>query len=61
VFDAFCFFLFNCSDLSNNSFYGVIPREIGELKQLVVLDLRNNSLSGTLPSDLDNIFSLKLL
>lgn len=49
------------SILQNNSFYGVVPREIGELHKLEVLDLRQNNLSGSLPADLGNILSMEIL
>lgn len=53
--------IFLCSILRNNSFSGIIPREIGELKELEVLDLGCNNLSGPLPSELGNILPLKML
>lgn len=53
--------IFLCSILRNNSFSGIIPREIGQLKELEVLDLGYNNLSGPLPSELGNILPLKML
>uniref|UniRef100_A0A5B7AUI3 Protein kinase domain-containing protein n=2 Tax=Davidia involucrata TaxID=16924 RepID=A0A5B7AUI3_DAVIN len=47
--------------LRNNSFYGIIPEEIGELEELEVLDLGHNNFSGPLPSDLGNNLSLAIL
>ncbi|KAJ6831117.1 inactive receptor-like serine/threonine-protein kinase [Iris pallida] len=47
--------------LHNNSFWGTIPREIGELHKLEVLDVGHNYLSGPLPANLGNILSLKFL
>ncbi|PRQ59497.1 putative protein kinase RLK-Pelle-LRR-VI-2 family [Rosa chinensis] len=47
--------------LRNNSFMGIIPGGIGELKELEVLDLGYNNFSGTLPVDLDSNFSLRIL
>nr|GMC52736.1 probable inactive leucine-rich repeat receptor-like protein kinase At3g03770 [Ipomoea batatas] len=41
--------------LSNNTFSGEIPKQLGELHQLQHLDLSNNFLSGTPP---DELFSL---
>ncbi|ONK62598.1 uncharacterized protein A4U43_C07F5770 [Asparagus officinalis] len=47
--------------LRNNSFSGVIPRELEELRKLEVLDLGHNNLSGPVPPDLGNILCLKIL
>ncbi|KAM5556741.1 putative inactive receptor-like protein kinase [Rosa sericea] len=47
--------------LRNNSFTGIIPRGIGELKELEVLDLGYNNFSGPLPVDLGSNFSLTIL
>ncbi|KAI5346614.1 hypothetical protein L3X38_014493 [Prunus dulcis] len=47
--------------LRNNSFTGIIPGGIGELKELEVLDLGYNNFSGPLPADLGNNFSLAIL
>ncbi|XP_043697825.1 inactive receptor-like serine/threonine-protein kinase At2g40270 [Telopea speciosissima] len=42
--------------LRNNLFYGVIPKEFGELKELEVLDMGFNNFSGTLSFDIgDNL------
>lgn len=49
------------SILRNNSFTGIIPGEIGGLKELEVLDLGYNNLSGPLPADLGSNFSLAIL
>ena len=49
------------SILRNNSFTGIIPEGIGELKELEVLDLGYNDFSGPLPADLGNNFSLAIL
>ncbi|XP_074339905.1 inactive receptor-like serine/threonine-protein kinase At2g40270 isoform X2 [Apium graveolens] len=40
--------------LRNNSFSGVIPEEVKELKKLKVIDLEYNKFGGALPSDLNN-------
>lgn len=50
-----------CSILRNNSFSGNIPKEIGELKELEVLDLGYNNFSGSFPSDFGNNQSLTIL
>ncbi|GMP69486.1 hypothetical protein CsSME_00028726 [Camellia sinensis var. sinensis] len=47
--------------LRNNSFYGIVPEMIGELKELEMLDLGHNNFSGPLPSDLGNNLSLSIL
>ncbi|XWS71880.1 hypothetical protein CRYUN_Cryun03dG0175800 [Craigia yunnanensis] len=48
--------------LRNNSFFGSIPKEIGELKELEVLDLGYNNFSGPFPSDFsNNLYLTKLL
>lgn len=50
-----------CSILRNNSFSGIIPKEIRELKKLEVLDLGQNRFSGALPSDLNSNLRLSVL
>lgn len=47
--------------LFKNKFSGVIPREIGSLSMLELLDLRDNNLSGEIPMELGNMMSLKHL
>jgi hypothetical protein len=47
--------------LRNNSFSGIIPEEIGELKELEVLDLGYNNFSGTLSAELGSNLSLTIL
>ncbi|MFS7902834.1 putative protein kinase RLK-Pelle-LRR-VI-2 family [Helianthus anomalus] len=47
--------------LRNNYFNGTIPREIGDLKELEVLDLGYNNFTGKFPSDLVNNLSLSIL
>ncbi|KAG8653293.1 hypothetical protein MANES_05G014704v8 [Manihot esculenta] len=47
--------------LHNNSFTGIIPEGIGELKELEVLDFGNNNFSGPLPPVLDSSLSLTIL
>lgn len=49
------------SILRNNSFSGIIPKEIKELKKLEVLDLGHNRFSGALPSDLSSNLQLSVL
>ncbi|KAF9674577.1 hypothetical protein SADUNF_Sadunf10G0141500 [Salix dunnii] len=47
--------------LRNNSFTGIIPKGIGELKELEVLDFGYNNFSGPLPLDLGSSLSLAIL
>ncbi|MBA0600616.1 hypothetical protein Gorai_006798, partial [Gossypium raimondii] len=48
-------------NLRNNSFTGKIPEEIGELKELEVLDLRCNNFSGLIPPQLGTSLSRTIL
>lgn len=50
-----------CSILRNNSFSGIIPEGLVELKELEVLDLGYNNFSGHLPADLGSNISLAIL
>jgi len=56
----FCF-VSPYSLLRNNSFYGIIPIEIGDLRDIKMLDLGYNNFSGPVPSELQNIVSLEFL
>ncbi|KAJ6768179.1 hypothetical protein OIU74_021947 [Salix koriyanagi] len=47
--------------LRNNSFSGIIPEGIGELKEVEVLDFGFNNFSGSLPPDLGSNLSLAIL
>ncbi|KAG8390135.1 hypothetical protein BUALT_Bualt01G0052000 [Buddleja alternifolia] len=47
--------------LRNNSFSGVIPKEIANLKELEVLDLGYNNFRGQLPRQLGDNFSMTIL
>ncbi|KAF2296294.1 hypothetical protein GH714_037277 [Hevea brasiliensis] len=47
--------------LRNNSFTGIIPEGIGELKELEVLDFGLNNFTGPLPPDLGSNLSLTIL
>ena len=44
--------------LAYNSLRGELPKEVGLLTSLKILDLTGNTLSGTLPNDLGNITTL---
>lgn len=50
-----------CRILRNNSFSGKIPKEIGDLMELEVLDLGYNNFSGAFPSDYSNNLALTTL
>ena len=47
--------------LGENQFRGEIPRDIGNLRNLLVLDLYNNSLVGDVPSSIREMRELKEL
>lgn len=47
--------------LYENQFTGYIPKEIGGLKKLEILDLRVNNLIGTIPAEIGQMQSLKHL
>ncbi|XP_041024665.1 probable LRR receptor-like serine/threonine-protein kinase At1g56130 isoform X2 [Juglans microcarpa x Juglans regia] len=42
-----------------NTFYGPIPKELGNLKELTSLSLGHNNFSGTLPPELGNLVKLR--
>ncbi|RWR78882.1 receptor-like protein 12 [Cinnamomum micranthum f. kanehirae] len=48
-------------DLSNNKFHGRIPKEIGNLKSLIVLNMSNNEFNGPIPSSLGSLRQLESL
>nr|GMD86763.1 receptor-like protein 12 [Ipomoea batatas] len=48
-------------DLSNNRFHGNVPKEIGELKSLVVLNLSRNEFDGRIPTSLGELSQLESL
>ncbi|KAH7514661.1 hypothetical protein FEM48_Zijuj11G0113500 [Ziziphus jujuba var. spinosa] len=52
---------FTSIDFSSNEFQGQIPKELGQLKSLLVLNLSNNVLSGQIPSSFGNLGQLESL
>lgn len=48
-------------ELYMNDLVGSIPKEFGELKNLVSLDLYHNNLTGPIPPTLSNLSNLKFL
>ena len=46
-------------NLGFNNFTGVIPKEIGQLKSLTILNLSSNSLSGEIPVQLCSLENLQ--
>ncbi|XP_044509592.1 receptor-like protein 6 [Mangifera indica] len=53
--------IFTSIDISNNLFEGGIPKVIGQLKSLRLLNLSRNSLTGEIPSSLRNLSQLESL
>ncbi|XP_017613917.1 receptor-like protein 9DC3 [Gossypium arboreum] len=48
-------------DFSNNKFLGEIPKTLGELHSLIILNLSHNSLTGPTPSSLGDLVELESL
>ncbi|KAD6120340.1 hypothetical protein E3N88_11611 [Mikania micrantha] len=53
--------LFTSIDISNNQFSGEIPRTIGQLKALYVLNISNNFFTGSIPPSMGNLIQLESL
>ncbi|XP_017240152.1 receptor-like protein 9DC3 [Daucus carota subsp. sativus] len=53
--------IYTAVDLSCNKFQGEVPKVIGELKGLALLNLSHNSLTGPIPSQLGNMKALQSL
>ncbi|KAI5663317.1 hypothetical protein M9H77_22640 [Catharanthus roseus] len=53
--------IFTSIDLSCNKFQGGIPREIGQLNALYILNVSNNALTGPIPSSIGNLEDLESL
>jgi len=47
-----------CRILHGNNLIGIIPKELGMLKSLKVLDLGMNQLSGPIPPEIGNLNQL---
>ncbi|KAI6694382.1 hypothetical protein NL676_022092 [Syzygium grande] len=46
-------------DLSNNSFRGPVPQEVGKLRSLIRLNLYGNNLNGFIPTSIGNLSNLE--
>ncbi|GLU17360.1 hypothetical protein SLE2022_337310 [Rubroshorea leprosula] len=53
--------IFTTIDFSSNRFDGEIPKELGELNSLLLLNVSHNSLSGQIPSSLGKLAELESL
>ena len=49
------------SVLYKNSFSGTIPKELGDLDKLELLDLRGNDLTGCIPAEIARVLLSKNL
>jgi hypothetical protein len=47
--------------LCKSNFSGTIPKELGDLDNLELLDLRENNLTGNIPSEIGRLLLLKQL
>jgi len=50
-----------CRELYKNDLKGPIPKELGDLKNLVSLGLYQNNLTGSIPATLSNLSNIKFL
>lgn len=50
-----------CRELYRNNLNGEIPKELGNLKNLISLDLYANKLTGTIPKSLSKLGSLRFM
>lgn len=51
----------NCRELYRNEISGKIPKELGNLKNLIGMDLYDNKFEGKIPKSLAKLKSLKFL
>ena len=51
--------IFIAIEFSNNKFYGEIPNNMGNFKELIVLNLSSNSFTGPIPSSFGNLIELQ--
>jgi Leucine-rich repeat (LRR) protein len=52
---------FICRELYRNNLNGEIPKELGNLKNLISLDLYANELTGGIPKSLSKLDSLRFM
>jgi hypothetical protein len=55
------FFFGSSRELYRNNFQGSIPKELGNLENLISFDLYSNNLTGNIPQELENLKSLVFL
>uniref|UniRef100_A0A803KVT4 Uncharacterized protein n=1 Tax=Chenopodium quinoa TaxID=63459 RepID=A0A803KVT4_CHEQI len=53
--------VFSIIDFSNNFFHGELPKELGNLNGLIVLNLSHNSFSGKIPLSFGNLSQIQSL
>ncbi|XP_062078857.1 putative receptor like protein 25 [Humulus lupulus] len=53
--------IFTCIDLSNNNFHGEIPKSVGDLQSLIVLNLSSNNFDGHIPLSIENLKEIESL
>ncbi|KAG8484964.1 hypothetical protein CXB51_021496 [Gossypium anomalum] len=53
--------IFVSMDLSNNKFFGQIPKEVGQLISLHMLNFSHNNFTGPIPTSFGNLVSLESL
>ncbi|KAF4370363.1 hypothetical protein G4B88_013047, partial [Cannabis sativa] len=53
--------IFSGIDLSNNNFHGEIPKSVGDLRSLIVLNLSSNNFEGHIPLSVENLKEVESL